>query len=63
MISNKEIQNVVKIVNNIMTQSAIEDAPKRKQEFLDRLDGILNKPETFRWENVVDSQGRLIRCV
>lgn len=61
MISNKEIQTVVKIVNNIMTQAAIEDAPKRKQEFLDRLDGILNKPGTFRWENVVDSQGRLIR--
>ena len=61
MISNKEIQTVVKIVNNIMTQAAIEDAPKRKQEFLDRLDGILNKPGTFRWENVIDSQGRLIR--
>lgn len=61
MISNKEIQTVVKIVNNIMTQAAIEDAPKRKQEFLDRLDGILNKPGTFRWENVVDGQGRLIR--
>lgn len=61
MISNKEIQTVVKIVNNIMTQAAIEDAPKRKQEFLDRLDGILNKPGTFRWENVIDRQGRLIR--
>ena len=61
MISNKEIQTVVKIVNNIMTQAAIEDAPKRKQEFLDRLDGILNKPGTFRWENVIDKQGRLIR--
>ena len=61
MISNKEIQTVVKIVNNIMTQAAIEDAPKRKQEFLDRLDGILNKPGTFKWENVIDSQGRLIR--
>ena len=61
MISNKEIQTVVKIVNNIMTQAAIEDAPKRKQEFLDRLDGILNKPGTFRWENVIDGQGRLIR--
>lgn len=61
MISNKEIQTVVKIVNNIMTQAAIEDAPKRKQEFLDRLDGILNKPRTFRWENVIDKQGRLIR--
>lgn len=61
MISNKEIQTVVKIVNNIMTQAAIEDAPKRKQEFLDRLDGILNKPGTFRWENVVNGQGRLIR--
>lgn len=61
MISNKQIQTVVKIVNNIMTQAAIEDAPKRKQEFLDRLDGILNKPGTFRWENVIDKQGRLIR--
>ena len=61
MISNKEIQTVVKIVNNIMTQAAIEDAPKRKQEFLDRLDGILNKPGTFRWENVIDKQGSLIR--
>ena len=61
MISNKEIQTVVKIVNNIMTQAAIKDAPKRKQEFLDRLDGILDKPGTFRWENVIDKQGRLIR--
>lgn len=61
MISNKEIQTVVKIVNNIMTQAAIEDAPKRKQEFLDRLDGILNTSGTFRWENVIDNQGRLIR--
>lgn len=61
MISNKQIQTVVKIVNNIMTQAAIEDAPKRKQEFLDRLDGILDKPGTFRWENVIDNKGRLIR--
>lgn len=61
MISNKQIQTVVKIVNNIMTQAAIEDAPKRKQEFLDRLDGILDKPGTFRWKNVIDNKGRLIR--
>lgn len=61
MISNKQIQTVVKIVNNIMTQAAIEDAPKRKQEFLNRLDNILDKSGTFRWENVIDKQGRLIR--
>lgn len=61
MIGNKQIQTIVKIVNNIMTQAAIEDAPKRKQEFLDRLDGILDKPGTFRWENVIDNKGRLIR--
>ena len=61
MISNKQIQTVVKIVNNIMTQAAIEDAPKRKQEFLDILDGILAKPGTFKWENVIDKQGRLVR--
>lgn len=61
MISNKQIQTVVKIVNNIMTQAAIEDAPKRKQEFLDRLDSILNKSGSFRWENIIDKQGRLIR--
>lgn len=61
MVSNKQIQTIVKIVNNIMTQAAIEDAPKRKQEFLDRLDGILNKRGSFDWKNVIDSQGRLIR--
>ena len=61
MISNKQIQTVVKIVNNIMTQAAIEDAPKRKQDFLDRLDGILGKPGAFDWKNIVDNQGRLIR--
>ena len=61
MIGNKQIQTVVKIVNNIMTQAAIEDAPKRKQEFLDRLDGILKKPGSFNWKNVIDNQGRLIR--
>lgn len=61
MISNKEIQTVVKIVNKIMTQAAIEDAPKRKQEFLDRLDKILNRDGNFDWNNIVDNQGRLIR--
>lgn len=61
MISNKQIQTIVKIVNNIMTQAAIEDAPKRKQEFLNRLDNILDKTGVFKWENVIDKQGRLIR--
>jgi hypothetical protein len=61
MISNKQIQVVVKIVNKIMTQAAIEDAPKRKQEFLDRIDNILDKPGEFNWNNVIDKQGRLIR--
>ena len=53
MISNKEIQTVVKIVNKIMTQAAIEDAPKRKQEFLDRLDKILNRDGNFDWNNIL----------
>ena len=61
MISNKQIQNIVKIVNRIMTQAAMDDAPKRKREFLDRLDTILEKPGEFSWDNVIDSQGRLIR--
>lgn len=61
MISNKQIQTVVKIVNNIMTQAAMEDAPKRKQEFLDKIDKILSKQGSFGWDNVVDEQGRLIR--
>lgn len=61
MMSNKEIQTVVKIVNNIMTQAAMEDAPKRKQEFLNRIDNILSKEGSFSWDNVVDKQGRLIR--
>ena len=61
MISNKQIQVIVKIVNNIMTQAMMIDAPKRKQQFLDKLDAILNTQGDFDWKNIIDSKGRLIR--
>lgn len=61
MISNKQIQTVVKIVNNIMTQAANEDAPKRKREFIKKIDNILDSPGEFNWDNIIDKEGRLIR--
>ena len=60
-ISNKEIQTIVKIVNNIMIQASREDAPRRKREFLKRFDSIMDKAGEFNWNNVIDEQGRLIR--
>lgn len=61
MLSNKQVQVIVKIVNRIMNQAAMQDAPRKKNEFLKRFDNILAKSDSFRWENVIDSNGRLIR--
>lgn len=61
MLSNKQVQVIVKIVNRIMNQAVMQDAPRKKNEFLKRFDNILAKSGSFRWENVIDSNGRLIR--
>lgn len=61
MLSNKQVQVIVKIVNRIMTQAAMQDAPHKKNEFLKRFDNILAKSGSFRWENVINSNGQLIR--
>lgn len=61
MLSNKQVQVIVKIVNRIMNQAAMQDAPRKKNEFLKRFDNILAKSGSFRWENVIDSNGKLIR--
>lgn len=61
MLSNKQVQVIVKIVNRIMNQAAMQDAPHKKNEFLKRFDNILAKSGSFRWENVINSNGQLIR--
>ena len=61
MLSNKQVQVIVKIVNRIMDQAAMQDAPRKKNEFLKRFDSILAKSGSFRWENVINSNGQLIR--
>ena len=61
MLSNKQVQVIVKIVNRIMNQAAMQDAPRKKNEFLKRFDSILAKNGSFRWENVINSNGQLIR--
>ena len=61
MLSNKQVQVIVKIVNRIMDQAAMQDAPRKKNEFLKRFDNILAKSGSFRWENVINSNGQLIR--
>lgn len=61
MLSNKQAQVIVKIVNRIMNQAAMQDAPRKKNEFLKRFDSILAKSGSFRWENVINSNGQLIR--
>lgn len=61
MLSNKQVQVIVKIVNRIMNQAATQDAPRKKNEFLKRFDNILDKSGSFRWENVINSNGQLIR--
>lgn len=61
MLSNKQVQVIVKIVNRIMNQAAMQDAPRKKNEFLKRFDNILDKSGSFRWENVINSNGQLIR--
>lgn len=61
MLSNKQVQVIVKIVNRIMNQAAMQDAPRKKNEFLKRFDSILAKSGSFRWENVINSNGQLIR--
>lgn len=62
MLSNKQVQVIVKIVNRIMNQAAMQDAPRKKNEFLKRFDNILAKSGSFRWENVINSNGQLIRA-
>lgn len=61
MLSNKQVQVIVKIVNRIMNQAAMQDAPRKKNEFLKRFDNILAKSGSFKWENVINSNGQLIR--
>lgn len=61
MLNNKQVQVIVKIVNRIMNQAAMQDAPRKKNEFLKRFDNILAKSGSFRWENVINSNGQLIR--
>lgn len=61
MLSDKQVQVIVKIVNRIMNQAAMQDAPRKKNEFLKRFDNILAKSGSFRWENVINSNGQLIR--
>ena len=61
MLSNKQVQVIVKIVNRIMNRAAMQDAPRKKNEFLKRFDNILAKSGSFRWENVINSNGQLIR--
>lgn len=61
MLSNKQVQVIVKIVNRIMNQAAMQYAPRKKNEFLKRFDNILAKSGSFRWENVINSNGQLIR--
>lgn len=61
MLSNKQVQVIVKIVNRIMNQAVMQDAPRKKNEFLKRFDNILAKSGSFRWENVINSNGQLIR--
>lgn len=61
MLSNKQVQVIVKIVNRIMNQAAMQDAPRKKNEFLKRFDNILDKSGSFRWENIINSNGQLIR--
>lgn len=61
MLSNKQVQVIVKIVNRIMNQAAMQDAPRKKNEFLKKFDNILAKSGSFRWENVINSNGQLIR--
>lgn len=61
MLNNKQVQVIVKIVNRIMNQAVMQDAPHKKNEFLKRFDNILAKNGSFRWENVINSNGQLIR--
>jgi hypothetical protein len=61
MLSNKQVQVIVKIVNRIMNQAAMQDAPRKKNEFLKKFDNILDKSGSFRWENIINSNGQLIR--
>lgn len=61
MLSNKQVQVIVKIVNRIMNQAAMQDGPRKKNEFLKRFDNILDKSSSFRWENIINSNGQLIR--
>ena len=61
MLSNKQVQVIVKIVNKIINQAAMQDAPRKKNEFLKRFDNILDKSGSFRWENIINSNGQLIR--
>lgn len=61
MLSNKQVQVIIKIVNRIMNQAAMQDAPRKKNEFLKRFDNILAKSGSFRWENIINSNGQLIR--
>lgn len=61
LVTNKEIQTIVKLVNNIMTEATMFDAPRNRKEFLKKFDDIMAKTGSFNWNNIITSDGRLLR--
>lgn len=61
MVSNKQIQTIISIVNSILTKATEIDAPKQKREFLKKVSDIESRSGTFSWNNIIDEQGRLRR--
>lgn len=59
-VSNKEIQTVFNLVNSIIAEAIIDEAPNAKQKFLDRYDAIMKESGTLDMDKIVNSKLQII---
>lgn len=59
-LNNKQIQIIVKAIGSIIAKSRF-DAIENQKQFKKELQKLLNLPGNFKWSDIIDENGRLIR--
>lgn len=59
-LNNKQIQVVLKMVNSILEEARMFNAPKAKQEFKNELDEINKLPGSYNQDKIINKDGKLI---
>lgn len=59
-LNNKQVQTVVKYVNSILAEAAMDVAPKAANKFAKQYDAIFNRPGEFDMDKIVTPEGKLV---